>query len=394
MVIPSPATLIVLQTLATLSAVIPLSLIAKHSGLSRGMTCLACLLLCLFPTLIGGVTGGVHEYALALPLLLWLFWSLEQKSGWMTLIFAVLCLCLRETMAVYLFTIGLYWLLTCGVGKDATDKSQHRKTGILLMGASAVYLMIALVVLTYVGKGTLITRFDNVTGVYNTSFLTLIQEIVMNPSVAIYEILTPEKLYFVLFLLLPLGVFPFIIKKRTNAVFLLPLLLLNLLSDFAYHFNPDYPYAFGMTAVLFYLSVCAMAQQQTAKSPAFSVKASVVSAVCLTLIVGSFFASNQSYQLDYVAFEQAEIQQITEVLDTIPADASVSASGRLLPHLTGRHTLHSLSQKVDTDYVVLDLREEWQVVGEIGVSVDAYKEKGYVVVTMVDGVVAVCKKNG
>ena len=394
MVFPSPVTLFVLQTVAVISAVIPLSLIARRKGLTRSATCVVCILLCLFPTLIGSATGGIHEYALLLPLLLWLLWALECEKPWLVGIFALLCLCIRETVAVYVFAVGLYWLLSRGFGKETSNQIKNRVTSLVLMGVSAVYLVVALLILTYAGEGTLITRFANITGTYNTSFGTLIKEIFMNPSIAIFEILTPEKLYFVLFLVLPLGILPFLSKKKAGFVFLLPLLLLNLLSDFPYHFNPAYPYAFGLTAVLFYLVVISLGERQANGKEKSSVGGVLVAALCMTLIVGSFSASTQTYQMEYLAEGGDESKQITEVLQSIPQDVSVSASGRLIPHLSGRNDIYSLSHKVETIYVVLDLRDEWQVSGEQDISLDTYKEKGYEVVTNIDGVIAVCKKIG
>lgn len=389
MVIPSPVTLLVLQTVAVMSSVIPLSLIAKRKGLSDGMTVLICLLFCLFPALIGGSAGGVHEYALLLPLLLWLIWALEAKKGWMIWVFAALCLCVRETVAVHLFTLGLYWLMAHGLRKNSVDQSHARRTGLILMGVSITYLVAALLILTYMGKGTLITRFANITGIYNTYFDTLFKELVMNPAVAIYEVLTTDKLHFLLMLILPLACLPFATKKRTGLIFLLPLILLNLLSDFQYHYRLDYPYAFGMTAFLFYMVILALSERQaTEADKGMRTRRWVTMAVCFTLIIGSFHGTSYAYRLEYLQGGQAEITVINETLAALPEDASVSASGTLLSHLTRREELYALSDEVETEYVVLDLREEWIT----GQEVVYYEELGYTAVEIHSGVIAVLHK--
>lgn len=394
MVAPSPITLMVLQTIVALSALTPLCLIARRKGLTFGQICLISLLFCLFPTLFGGLTGGVHEYVWLIPLLLWLFWALEAEKPWLVGLFACLSLCVRETAAIYLITIGLYWLITHGRGVDVAHK-KARRIGLCLMIGAAIYFTSALLILTYLGKGTLITRFANVTGIYNTTIGTLIKEIFMNPSVVIYEILTPEKLYFLLFLLLPLGILPYLAKKKAMLVFLIPLCLHHLLSDFAYHFNPSYPYALCLVPILFYLVTDAMSLYQT-RQEADKSKSKwgqyMVAAMCLTLIIGCFFEANTSYQLEYLTNGGQEVATLNDTLDAIPPDASVSASGRLIPHLTSHKELYTLSQNKDTDYVIIDLREEWQAAGEIGVDVKIYTDKGYEIVTTIEGVVAVCQK--
>jgi len=124
MVLPSPVTLYILQTAAVLSAVIPLSKLAKSKGLSNGMTLVVCLLFCLFPALIGGASGGFHEYALLIPLLFWLIWALEETKLWAIVTFGILCLCVRETAAVYLVALGLYRLISCGF-KEENEKQKR-----------------------------------------------------------------------------------------------------------------------------------------------------------------------------------------------------------------------------------------------------------------------------
>ncbi len=392
MVIPSPVTLYVLQTAAVLSAVIPLSKIAKTKGLSNGTTVVLCLLLCLFPAMIGGASGGFHEYALLIPLLLWLIWALETRKTWAIVTLGLLCLCVRETAAVYLIALGLYWLISHGFGKDNESKKQDRIIGLALLGVSFVYLIASLAILTYLGQGTLITRFSNVTGIYNTTFGTLIKEILVNPALVLYEMLTTTKLLFVLCLLLPLCVLPFASKKKSALILLLPLVVLNLLSDFSLHIRFDYPYAMGSIAFLFYMVILTLSERQ--KQPTTTAKTCrwIALAFCFTLIVGAYRGVSESYQFEYLFSGSNEPAIITEALETIPEDASVTASSRLLTALSDREEVYTLNQKADTAYVVLDLRDEWNQLADADKTLETYRANGYAVVTMTDGVIAILKK--
>lgn len=392
MAIPSPVTLYVLQTAAVLSAVIPLSKIAKAKELSNGMTAVLCLLFCLFPALIGGVSGGFHEYALLIPLLLWLIWALETGKLWGVITFGVLCLCVRETAAVYLIALGLYWLISHGFGKDNENKKQDRVLGLAVAGISLVYLIASLVILTYAGQGTLITRFSNITGIYNTTFGTLIKELLVNPALVLYEMLTTTKLLFVLCLLLPLCVLPFASKKKATLILLLPLLVLNLLSDFSYHIRFDYPYVLGSIAFLFYMIIMTLAERQNQPETSAKTCRRIALAFCFTLIIGAFRGANESYQFEYLFSGTKEPAIITEALESVPEDASVTASGRLLVALSDREQVYTLSHKADTEYVVLDLREEWHQLSDAAKTLESYRANGYSVVTMTDGVIAVLKK--
>jgi uncharacterized membrane protein len=391
--IPSPVTLLALQTVAAYSAVIPLWLIARRKGLSPALSVLVCGLLCCFPAVWGGVAGSLHEYALLLPLLLWLLWALEARRRVLPWVFGALILCVRETCAIHLLTVGLYWLIT---NRPSAEKGESRKAdrlrGAVLMGISALYFTAAMIILTYAGKGTLITRFDNVTGIYATDFGTLLRELILNPALAVYEMLTEAKLHYLLCILLPLGLIPLFSRKKVGLVFLLPLLLLNLLADFPYHYNLDYPYSFGVSALAVYLCVEALADLSAREDKAVLLRRLSAVAVCCTLIVGGFRLAEYAPFTEYALQGGEEAAAMTELLESVEDTASVSASGRLLPALAAREEVYALSHKVETEFVVLDLREEWALTSEEAYTVEYYEKLGYSVVASANGVGVVLQK--
>ena len=392
-VIPSLVTLYVLQTLAVLSALFPLSMIARRKGLSNGVTLVLCLLFCLCPALIGGASGGFHEYALLLPLLLWLLWALESRKTLAVVIFSLLCLSVRETAAIYLIAIGLYRLVCEGFNKKNTFEKRDRITGISLAAGSLVYITVALILFTYLGQGTLIGRFSNITGIYNTTFTVLFRQIFMNPALVLYEILNLKKLLFALCLILPLFLLPFKSGKKSALLLLLPLLILNLLGDYPYHTRMDFPYAIGSIALLFYMAILTLAEAP--KMPLHSQKVSgwLTAALCFTLIIGAYRGANESYQFEYATGEKEQISVIDTVLSAIPEDASVSASERFIPALADRKEIYTPNHSVSTDYVVIDLREEWSPVRE---EIDAIKEEyaaeGYVIADHREGIIILFEK--
>ncbi len=390
--IPSPVTLLVLQTAAVCSAVIPLWKIARRHGLSPALSAVLCGLLCCFPAVWGGAAGSFHEYALLLPLLLWLIWALESHRRVLIWILSALILCLRETCAIHLFTVGLYWLIRHRKADAEDPASKSRRThALLLMAVSAVYLVTALAVLTYAGKGTLITRFENVTGIYATDFGTFLRALIYNPAIALYEMLTEAKLHYVLCMLLPLGLLPLLSRQKAGLVFLFPFLLLNLLADFPLHFGLDYPYSFGVAAFGLYLAVIALETLQ-AKAPRLG-KGLIAFAVCCTLLIGGLRLATFAPYAAYPFTGRADVQAMDDLLETVEDTASVSASGYLIPKLASREFIYSLSHGVTTDYVVLDLREDWANPAEADYTVAYFEELGYTVAASADGVGVVMKKS-
>ena len=392
--IPSPVTLLVLQIVAVYSAMIPLWLICRRKGLSPALSAWVCGLLCLYPAVWGGASGSFHEYALLLPLLLWLIWALESHRKVLPWVFAALILCVRETCAIHLFTVGLYWLLENRRAAEADGESRRNKRARawILMGVSTVYFITAMILLTHLGKGTLITRFDNVTGIYATDFGTLIRELIFNPAIALYEMLAEAKLHYLLCVLLPLGLLPFFGKKKTGLVFLFPLLLLNLLSDFPHHFRLDSPYSFGVSAFALYLSATALAALASREGKEKMIRRAIALATCFTLLIGGFRLVDYSLFAEYTMTGKEEITAMNSLMESVEDGASVSASGRLIANLAAREEIYPLSSRVLTDYVVLDLREEWTLPSEEDYSIKYFEERGYKILKYSDGVGVVLKK--
>ncbi len=387
-ILPSPLTLLVLQVVSVFSAVIPLWLIARRRGVSAGMSALLCGLLCTFPAVWCATSYSLHEYALLLPLLLWLIFAWESKRYWLLWSMALLVLCVRETAAIHLFTLGLYWLITHRRETEVNGESKRaeRIRALILMGVSAVYLAVALILLSTLGRGILITRYDNVTGVYGSFFDSFLRELFTNPALTLYELFSVEKFFYVLTLLLPLGLLPLLSRRRTGLVFLFPLLLLNLLADYPYHYDTDFPYGFGVTAFGFYLAVLALEEWRLREGSHHRIKQILAIALGCTLIISACRLSDVTLYTEYALHERAEIAAMDELLDMLDPNASVSASGRLRPNLAARDELYRLEQKVMTDYVVLDLREDWMLPAEEAYDPAYYTDLGYHVIAEVEGV--------
>ena len=60
--------------------------------------------------------------------------------------------------------------------------------------------------------------------------------------------------------------------------------------------------------------------------------------------------------------------------------------------MAAREEIYSLSAKVTTEYVVLDLREEWTIPAEEAYNVEYYEKLGYTVVAKESGVCVILQK--
>ena len=108
--VPTPATLQVLQAAVITSAVIPLWKIGKNHGLTDAQRMLVCAVLLLYPAFSGGTSYDIHENCFLTPLILWTLYGVDKKHAVITGIAAILTLMVKEDAAVYVAVIAL-WLI-------------------------------------------------------------------------------------------------------------------------------------------------------------------------------------------------------------------------------------------------------------------------------------------
>ena len=90
------------------------------------------------------------------------------------------------------------------------------------------------------------------------------------------------------------------------------------------------------------------------------------------LIVPGFTNKTNDYFSEREKFEEME-----EVLDAIPRDASVAASTFLIPHLADRTHIYEVyyTQQTEFDYVVLDMRDSYRE--ESLARAEQFEDEGY-----------------
>ena len=353
---PSPLTLQLSQAVLLASAVIPLTRLCRVYALSDFKTAAMGVLLLAYPAVAGGTNYDFHENCFLLPLLLWVFCLYEEKR-WLPMgICVALTLLVKEDAAVYIIFFALFVLL---------DRKQYG-VGALLIAGAGVYFVGALFLLRTFGDGVMEGRYANYI-VNDGGLAEAVKNVLADPGYAFTQILVDKdgdvgpKVLFLLQMLLPLAFLPFTVRRTSRLLLLLPMLLLNLLTLYAYQFDIGYQYTFGVTAFVFYLSVLNLSDlpRDTAR------RMLLVALVCGTLC---FFAGPMDRFVTYSAIRvknAEEIRLLGEAFAEIPDDASVAASAYFTPHLSKRDALyevyyHKPQPGERLDYVLLDLRFDYE----------------------------------
>ena len=340
-IFPSPYTLQISQGIILAGGIIPFYLLARHKGLSDKVIIMLSLAYAFSPALICGTTYDLHENCFLVPLLLWMFYFFE-KEKYPLMYLAAFCVCMiKEDACLFVLFFGIFLFLS-------KKKYMH---GIILAVLSAAYFGLAMFLLTKFGDGVLSDRFNNY--MYEDNGLVgMVRIILADPAYVFTQTLKPEKLVYLLKLLLPLGFLPLATKKVSHFVILLPFMLINLMTDYEYQFSIDFQYSFGAVACLMYLAVI-NAKDLGDRPKKYMSSLAAVAAVMIFLITadGRLSAREERYKTG-----AEEFATLNSALETLPEDASVKASTFFIPHIADRDEVYEIRSENETDYVVFDMR--------------------------------------
>ena len=338
---PSPVTLQVAQAVLLASGAIPVYLLSRRFGYSHKASFLWCFAYSFYPALSGGCLYDIHENCFLAPFLLWLFYFAEKKSTALTFVFAFLTMSVKEDAPVYVIFFGLFLLVS----------RKNRRNGLLLILSALAVFLTETALLARFGDGVMNYRYNNYfTG--NGSMLSVVVNLVKDPSMVFHWIFTEERILFVLLMLVPLLGLPLFCGRKPSRLILIgPFLLVNLMPDYQYQYSLYFQYVFGPLAFLFY---AAMMNAAEVKKPAKRAIPLLCAAFSLVLFFSSV-ADRSSVLTDYTA-NREKYDRMEEILDRIPRELSVRSSTFLLAHIADRDEIYKLESKNETDCVVIDLR--------------------------------------
>lgn len=389
---PYPVTLQILQAAVLGSAVIPLWLIAKNQGLSSPFRCGLCFLLLLYPAYSGGTGYDIHENAFLTPLLLWLFYGIDKRCGWLTALAGALTLLVKEDAAVYVAVIGL-WLMIRSITQKKTDWRNLVTGFFLLIGAIGWFLLVT-DYLTSNGQGVMTYRYSNMIADGSGSLVKVVQTVFLCPMKAVYECIDPEKLDFIAATMLPLLGIPFITRHYERMILLIPYLLVNLISDYRYQHDIFFQYTFGSTAFIIYLTAVNIRDLSKMKaSDLFKAGPLVLALTASCVFFGKQVVPTALYYPNTYRSYETYYANLRQLLDTIPEDASVSATTFYTSYLSQRDIIYDIryssrEHTLSTDYIVINPKASSCLEGYRGYEafVETITQHGYILVEKGSGV--------
>lgn len=376
MLFPSPLTLEIGQAVILASGVIPVVLLCHHLKLSNKATVAFAAVYVLYPALAGGCFYDLHENKFLAPLILWLMLFIEKKQEIPTYIFMILVLLVKEDAPVYIMFIALYMLI---------HRKEYRK-GIIMMTVSVAYFFGVTSYLANAGDGVMTYRYDNFIADRDAGLVGVIKTVLVNPALVFFESFNADKLEFMILTLIPLGFMPFLTRKTSRLILVLPYMLVNLMSDYQYQHSIFFQYTYASCALLIYLSILNLSElSHHAK------KTLLTMSVSASLLFFTSQISEKDYYIARYVAGREDYAKMNEVLEQIPDDASVKASTFLVPKLSQRFEIYDISTVHDTEYAAVDLRTGYNSKADI--QLQQLENEGYEAVITVEDLVAVLKKS-
>jgi uncharacterized membrane protein len=328
---PHPNTLLIAQAILAMGGIVPLFLIAKNHKY-KGIPLIAvCMMYIFCAGIIAPCYYDFHENAFLPTLLMWTLYAMDKKKYILFYIMSILVCIVKEDAPLYIMCIALFLLFN--------EKSIKRLHGLIVTIISAIYFVFITNYLTKNGDGSMMaaTRFGNLTINADDGFAGIIKNVLVDPAYFFSLFLKEESIPFFLEIFVPLLFMPFITKKISRFLLMIPFVIMNLVvgSGYGYAASVGYQYIFGPVCLLIYMAIINyddIKPEYRTRLTISSAVISVITAVCLTSGNISNYESYTKNKSHYI--------QLEECLASVPEDASVVVNTWYLPHIANRNEVY------------------------------------------------------
>lgn len=356
----TPVFLFYLQAAAVAAGVFAVYLICGKLGLSGKMTLALELIYAFYPCLFSGVFYDFHENKFLTTIILFLFYFIISKRTLWTFVFSLLLLSVKEDAAIYLICIALFVMIY--------RKEILRGAGMLAM--AIVYFILANAVVSAMGEGVMMNRLGDYFLNGEQTYGSVIRTIFYDMGYLIKQCFKADKIPFIMWMFAPVIFTPFMNKKISALILLLPILPINIMQSWNYQWDVDYQYTYGIAALIFMSAVFVIVQLKTDWKRVI-VMTSVI--LCLVMSVALVFPKLKHNSEMYKNFSQSWTEdsqkEMDDMLASIPSDASVTTASHIAPHLYRIERLYHVypyneanldigdaNDRYPTDYYVIDSR--------------------------------------
>lgn len=319
---PTPVTLLVAQSLALGLAAVPAFLLARDQLRNEWLALGAAVAYLAHPAVGWTNLEQFHPDVFEVPLIFLAFWLILRKCwiGYWICIAALLLI--KEDVALFTLALGVWFAFR--------SKSE---VGPATVGVSLIWLgaTLSLIIPAFNEAGPLYGSRLPFGGIGGTLRASLTR-----PWDVIDHALGPDRMFYVLQLLAPLGMLP-LLSPSTALVAILPLGI-NVLSTFWYQYHIQYHYATLIVPVFVIASILGIA-----RVPSVRRRQMLVGFMVLSSLVSGWYwgATPLSHRPAYIADPDARYAEVLrEAIKLIPSDAAISVDYSVVPHVAHRRKVY------------------------------------------------------
>jgi uncharacterized membrane protein len=296
-----------------------------------------------------------HELLPPLPVHFLLYWAIAKRKNWLVAFLVPVLWSFREDVAVGLTVLGVFLLIT----------GARSKLGLAMAAASGIwFVLIKFAIMPRYWQSWFASIYKELQAPGTGGYGTVVQTILLNPLYFLSTLLREEKLIYVLHFFGPLALLP---CRR-------PALLLLAIPGFAFSvlttgYGPTISIAFQYTChsipYVFASSVLmlrTLGQQLDGNLRRRAALGAVVLGVLAHSYVfgailqhSTFIGGFTKVEFSLTPTEKARYESLERVAALIPEQASVSATDRVVPHVSARMDAYTVSSSAyPADYLMLE----------------------------------------
>lgn len=380
----SPYTLIMIQTVVVALGAVPLYWLAASVLRNRRLALLIAVTFLFSPIVDNANLYDFHPVTLVIGFLPFAFYYLHKQRYWAFLVFMVLILLTKETMAFTVIAIGLYmildqygWRISRLLPRPSKPNAVAVWVGAILIVISAAWFYILLWHVMPSARAAAGESGNHFAlGYYSALGSTpsqILRSIFIHPGIWLHELFVEHRIWYLHYYLVPTGALVLL-----SPIFLLtlPELALNMFSSYSAMDTIGFQYSAAIIPLVFIALIFGARRAESLVSRLTSAHAATSRNVWLhsisrnaprTLGIYIAIAALASFLRWSPIIRQAPTilrpaipgaSYVRQLTATVPTDASVSASSQISSHLSQRTDIFPFPQGVGTaDYIIVDIHD-------------------------------------
>jgi uncharacterized membrane protein len=343
MVAPSPLTVAAIQIVACALGALPVYWLARKHLDSEATACVLALAYLAYPWLAWIAVEAMHPITLAIPLILYALWFLDNDRLLEFAVVAGLALMCGELVGATLALLGVWY----AVRRDT-------RAGLLITAAGAGWTAICLYVIIPAFSGGASMFYDLYAGV-GSSPQGVLRTLIRDPGTIALALFGGDDLQYLVFIVLPTAglclLSPGLLLVAT------PQLVANGLSSQSTATDPRLHLVSMVVPFVIAATVFGVARLPAG---ARSVGAVAVLALCagISFAVGPWLGSKHNRWIGEKP-SPAHLAAVRDGIALIPDGAAVSTTNRAGAYLSDRRVIYSAPIVRDSRWVLLDLDDPW-----------------------------------